>query len=70
MAKLDIFHCVECYLAKFTHAPGIFSMEDLFYCFRCENYTDNLVETVEVDDEIFEITFEQTNFDKKDGSTC
>ncbi len=66
MSLWDIFHCVECYHTKFTHAPGIFTMNDLFYCFRCENYTDNLIETVEVDDEFDDLLFEHANFVNKD----
>lgn len=51
MSEWDIFHCVDCKYTKFSHAPGIFTMDDLFYCFRCENYTDNFIETVELADE-------------------
>lgn len=46
MSLLDIFHCAYCYHSKFTHPHGWFDVIDQFYCFVCENYTDNLVKTI------------------------
>lgn len=46
MSKLSLFVCVDCGDIKFSHRPGVFSVDDVFYCFRCENYTENYIEEI------------------------
>ena len=38
------FFCAECDMGKYLDTDGTFTVDDLFYCYKCENYTENRVE--------------------------
>jgi hypothetical protein len=42
---LNLFFCLECDSGKFATFDTKFTVDDLFYCFKCQGYTDNRLES-------------------------
>jgi hypothetical protein len=41
---MRFFFCAECDMGKYLDDTDTFTVDDLFYCYRCQGYTDNRVE--------------------------